>query len=261
MCRLILIIKEVGLSLLKVCNISKIYPDLAVFTNLSFTVESGSFAAFLGPSGCGKSTMFRVIAGIEPFDGGSMEWKGLRVQNLKENAAMMLQKDLLLPWFDILDNVLIPIKTLNKDLNTGKSEAKRLLSRFGLSGFEHYFPNQISGGMRQRAALVRTLLFDREVFLLDEPLSALDALTRRMLQSEIKRIQLEFNKTVLMITHDVMEALMLADKVFLLSHLPMRIIKEINLRDLPKPRYHLDSKLAEMAEDIFSTLKGELVDV
>ena len=247
--------------MLKVCNISKVYPDLAVFTNLSFTVESGSFAAFLGPSGCGKSTMFRVIAGIEPFDGGHMEWKGLKVQNLKENAAMMLQKDLLFPWFNILDNVLIPIRALNKDLNTGKSEAMRLLARFGLSGFEHYFPNQISGGMRQRAALVRTLLFDREIFLLDEPLSALDALTRRMLQSEIMRIQLEFDKTVLMITHDVMEALMLADKIFLLSCLPMRIIKEIDLSNLPKPRYHLDSKLAEMADDIFSTLKGELVDV
>lgn len=247
--------------MLRVCDISKIYSDLAVFTNISFMVEKGSFAAFLGPSGCGKSTLFRVIAGIESSDSGHIEWEGLKLLNLKENTAMMLQKDLLLPWFDILDNVLIPIKTLKRDTKTGESEAKRLLSRFGLSGFEHYLPYQISGGMRQRAALVRTLLFDREIFLLDEPLSALDALTRQSLQKEILRIQLEFDKTVLMITHDIMEALMLADKIFLLSHLPMRIIKEIDLSNLPKPRYHLDFELAEMAENIFFTLKGELINV
>ncbi|MBP8674874.1 MAG: ABC transporter ATP-binding protein [Acetomicrobium sp.] len=246
--------------MLRVCDISKIYSDLAVFTNISFMVEKGSFAAFLGPSGCGKSTLFRVIAGIESSDSGHIEWEGLKLLNLKENTAMMLQKDLLLPWFDILDNVLIPIKTLKRDTKTGESEAKRLLSRFGLSGVEHYLPYQISGGMRQRAALVRTLLFDREIFLLDEPLSALDALTRQSLQKEILRIQLEFDKTVLMITHDIMEALMLADKIFLLSHLPMRIIKEIDLSNLPKPRYHLDFELAEMAENIFFTLKGELIN-
>ena len=172
----------------------------------------------------------------------------------------MLQKDLLLPWSTLLDNVLIPAKVLGKDLQRERNKAIGLLSRFGLSGFEDYFPYQVSGGMRQRAALVRTLLFDREILLLDEPLSALDALTRRLLQKEILRIQLEFEKTVLMITHDIKEALLLADRIFLLSHLPTGIIKEIDMRDMPKPRQSLGPKLAAMEEEIFSILRGELVD-
>ncbi|MBC7321937.1 MAG: ABC transporter ATP-binding protein [Acetomicrobium sp.] len=246
--------------LLKVCGITKIYPNLTVFRNINFSAERGSFAVFLGPSGCGKSTLFRVIAGIEGRDSGHIEWKGEKVSDLKVEAAMMLQKDLLLPWSTLLDNVLIPAKVLGKDLQRERNKAIGLLSRFGLSGFEDYFPYQVSGGMRQRAALVRTLLFDREILLLDEPLSALDALTRRLLQKEILRIQLEFEKTVLMITHDIKEALLLADRIFLLSHLPTGIIKEIDMRDMPKPRQSLGPKLAAMEEEIFSILRGELVD-
>lgn len=246
--------------LLRVCGITKIYPNLTVFRNINFSTERGSFAVFLGPSGCGKSTLFRVIAGIEGRDSGHIEWKGEKVSDLKDEAAMMLQKDLLLPWSTLLDNVLIPAKVLGKDLQRERNKAIGLLSRFGLSGFEDYFPYQVSGGMRQRAALVRTLLFDREILLLDEPLSALDALTRRLLQKEILRIQLEFEKTVLMITHDIKEALFLADRIFLLSHLPTGIIKEIDMRDMPKPRQNLGPKLAAMEEEIFSILRGELVD-
>lgn len=246
--------------MLKVCGITKIYPNLTVFRNINFSTERGSFAVFLGPSGCGKSTLFRVIAGIERRDSGHIEWKGEKVSDLKDEAAMMLQKDLLLPWSTLLDNVLIPAKVLGKDLQRERNKAIGLLSRFGLSGFEDYFPYQVSGGMRQRAALVRTLLFDREILLLDEPLSALDALTRRLLQKEILRIQLEFKKTVLMITHDIKEALLLADRIFLLSHLPTGIIKEIDMRDMPKPRQSLGPKLAAMEEEIFSILRGELVD-
>lgn len=246
--------------MLKVCGITKIYPNLTVFRNINFSTERGSFAVFLGPSGCGKSTLFRVIAGIEGRDSGHIEWKGEKVSDLKDEAAMMLQKDLLLPWSTLLDNVLIPAKVLGKDLQRERNKAIDLLSRFGLSGFEDYFPYQVSGGMRQRAALVRTLLFDREILLLDEPLSALDALTRRLLQKEILRIQLEFEKTVLMITHDIKEALLLADRIFLLSHLPTGIIKEIDMRDMPKPRQSLGPKFAAMEEEIFSILRGELVD-
>lgn len=246
--------------MLKVCGITKIYPNLTVFRNINFSTERGSFAVFLGPSGCGKSTLFRVIAGIERKDSGHIEWKGEKVSDLKDEAAMMLQKDLLLPWSTLLDNVLIPAKVLGKDLQRERNKAIGLLSRFGLSGFEDYFPYQVSGGMRQRAALVRTLLFDREILLLDEPLSALDALTRRLLQKEILRIQLEFKKTVLMITHDIKEALLLADRIFLLSHLPTGIIKEIDMRDMPKPRQSLGPKFAAMEEEIFSILRGELVD-
>ncbi|WP_057940788.1 ABC transporter ATP-binding protein [Acetomicrobium hydrogeniformans] len=246
--------------MLKVCGITKIYPNLTVFRNINFSTERGSFAVFLGPSGCGKSTLFRVIAGIERKDSGHIEWKGEKVSDLKDETAMMLQKDLLLPWSTLLDNVLIPAKVLGKDLQRERNKAIDLLSRFGLSGFEDYFPYQVSGGMRQRAALVRTLLFDREILLLDEPLSALDALTRRLLQKEILRIQLEFEKTVLMITHDIKEALFLADRIFLLSHLPTGIIKEIDMRDMPKPRQNLGPKLAAMEEEIFSILRGELVD-
>ena len=238
--------------------------------DFNLEVKDGEFCVLLGPSGCGKTTVLHCIAGLINPDSGeimiddtvvSSVSKGIFVRPQERNIAMVFQTYALYPNMTVKGNLSFALETKGMSSSDIEKKVISIAEMLGIESLLDRKPAQLSGGQRQRVALGSALVRDPEVFLLDEPLSALDALTRRMLQSEIMRIQLEFDKTVLMITHDVMEALMLADKVFLLSHLPMRIIKEINLRDLPKPRYHLDSKLAEMAEDIFSTLKGELVDV
>ncbi len=244
-------------NILKVTQLSKSFAGLSVFKNLNLEVPRGAFCALVGPSGCGKSTFFDVLMGMLPMDSGEISWDGQTINDLKHVAAYMQQKDLLLPWFSLEENALLPTKILKRQKGDGREAVKDLFARFGLSGFENYLPHQVSGGMRQRTALVRTLAFDRELALLDEPLSALDALTRSMLQEELLNLQLEFGKTVLMITHDVEEALLLADDVVILSSSPMRLLERIHITS-PKPRRPSDPEIGRYKEIVLSELKREL---
>jgi putative hydroxymethylpyrimidine transport system ATP-binding protein len=169
----------------------------------------------------------------------------------------MQQNDLLLPWFSLMDNALLPPRIAKEDMVDSRKAALRLFWRLGLHGFEAFLPAEISGGMRQRCALVRTLMFDHELVLLDEPLSALDAITRRSLQSLLLLLQSEFDKSILMITHDIEEALLLADEVLVLSRLPMRIIERFTLSDA-KPRRLADPRLMDIKEHVLERLEEEL---
>jgi NitT/TauT family transport system ATP-binding protein len=214
----------------------------------------------LGPSGCGKSTFFDVLTGVTPADAGQLSWQGSKVAHLGNLAAYMHQKDLLLPWFSLFDNSLLPAKTAGVDLQTAKSRVTELFSRLGLAGYESYLPHQVSGGMRQRCALVRTLMFKRDLILLDEPLSALDAITRKSLQSLLLLLQSEFDRTMLMITHDVDEALLLADDLYLLSAKPMKIVEKIVLDD-EKPRRFDNPELLATKDRIMQKLEGDIVYV
>jgi NitT/TauT family transport system ATP-binding protein len=176
---------------------------------------------------------------------------------LGKKAAYMQQKDLLLPWFTLLDNALLPATIAGSDMIASNNKAQRLFKRLGLEGFEHYLPAETSGGMRQRCALVRTLMFEHELVLLDEPLSALDAITRTSLQSLLLLLQSEFIKSILMITHNIDEALMLADEVLVMGQLPMKILEHFNLSG-PKPRRVSDPELIEIKEHVLSRLQDEL---
>jgi NitT/TauT family transport system ATP-binding protein len=169
----------------------------------------------------------------------------------------MQQKDLLLPWFSLLDNALLPAKISGENMESARGKALALFKRLGLEGFEAYLPQKISGGMRQRCALVRTLMFEHELVLLDEPLSALDAITRKSLQSLLLLLQSEFNKSILMITHDIEEALLLADEVLVLSRLPMKVLEHFTLTR-PKPRRLDDSQLLELKAHVLDRLQQEL---
>jgi len=169
----------------------------------------------------------------------------------------MQQKDLLLPWFSLMDNALLPAKIAGEDSAKSRGRALSLFKRLGLEGFEGYLPGEISGGMRQRCALVRTLMFERELVLLDEPLSALDAITRRSLQSLLLMLQSDFEKSILMITHDIEEALILADEVLVLSQLPMRILERFTLSG-SKLRQLDDPQLIEIKEHVLNILQEEL---
>ncbi len=243
--------------MLSVSGLTKVFDQQAVFSGFNLTVTRNRFVVLIGPSGCGKSTFFDVLTGVTSADEGQMSWQGKEVGHLGNLAAYMHQKDLLLPWFSLLDNSLLPAKTGGEDLQKARSRAIELFSRLGLAGYEEHLPHQVSGGMRQRCALVRTLMFNRDLILLDEPLSALDAITRKSLQSLLLLLQSEFNRTLLMITHDVDEALLLADDLYLLSVKPMGIVEKIELPG-DKPRRFDNPELLAMKENILQKLEGDI---
>ena len=243
--------------MLKVSDLCKRFGGLSVFENFNLFVPRKGFTILIGPSGCGKSTLFDVLTGVVPRENGDIFWLEKKLADLGKNAAYMQQKDLLLPWLNLLNNALLPATIAGKDLTTAKTKAQGLFKRLGLGGFENYLPAKTSGGMRQRCALVRTLMFEHELVLLDEPLSALDAITRTSLQSLLLLLQSEFNKSILMITHNIDEALMLADEVLVMSRLPMKILEQFALSG-PKPRRLNDPELIQIKEHVLRRLQEEL---
>ncbi len=244
--------------MLEVLGLEKKFNGHPVFLGLDLKLESGRFKVLVGPSGCGKSTLLDGLTGVVGLDSGAISWQGRPLPHLGAHAAYMQQKDLLLPWLSLLDNALLPVSAVKKGNGDFRDQALDLFSRLGLEGFESHRPDQVSGGMRQRCALVRTLMFDRDLVFLDEPLSALDAMTRRGLQNLLLMLQTEFAKTILMITHDMDEALVLADEIYLLSPRPMRIKQNIPL-DTPKPRRLSDPQLMDIKEYCLSRLEGDLI--
>ena len=243
--------------MLQVSDLTKYFKNQKIFSGFDLIVDKGRFHVLVGPSGCGKSTLFDGLTGVIHLDGGRLSWNHEPLSNLSHHAEYMQQKDMLLPWFSLLDNALLPAKTRGKDIKAAENQACILFKRLGLNGYESHMPNQVSGGMRQRCALVRTLMFNRDLILLDEPLSALDTITRRSLQSLLLLLQTEFKKTILMITHDIEEALLLADEIYLLSPMPMTIFRHFIL-DSPKPRKFNDPALLDIKADVLDKLEGDL---
>jgi len=240
--------------MLNVANLSKRFGDLSIFENFDLMLPQNGFTVLIGPSGCGKSTLFNVLTGVVARDGGELSWCGEEISHLRDTSAYMQQKDLLLPWFSLMDNALLPAKIAGQDMALSSQKALSLFKRLGLEGFETYLPGAISGGMKQRCALVRTLMFERALVLLDEPLSALDAITRRSLQSLLLMLQVDFEKSILMITHDIEEALRLADEILVLSGRPMRVLDRFSLTG-PKLRRLDDPELIEIKEYVLSLLQ------
>jgi ABC-type nitrate/sulfonate/bicarbonate transport system ATPase subunit len=202
---------------------------------VTLAIPQGRFVSLIGPSGCGKSTIFNVIAGLLEPSGGRVIIDGLDATGTIGRVGYMLQKDLLLPWRTVLDNVILGMEIQGVPLAEARARALPLLNRYGLNGFEYLYPNSLSGGMRQRAALLRTLLFDTDVILLDEPFGALDAQTKLQMQEWLLQLWSDFGKTVLFVTHDVEEAIYLSDEVHVMGTRPGRIIETIPVT-LPRPR-------------------------
>lgn len=233
---------------------------LNVLNNLDLIVDDGEFIALLGPSGCGKSTLFNIIAGLIPQESGTLFLNGEYVDNNTDAFGYMQQKDLLMPWRTVLKNVLIGPE-IRKDYGKFvQSKALSLLSQLGLHGFENSYPSQLSGGMRQRVALVRTLLCNKEFLLLDEPFGALDAMTRSVMQSILMDIWIKKKQTVLLITHDIEEALILADKIIVLTARPASIRSEI-IVNLQRPRCTIDSSYINLKKEILDLLSLEIDNV
>jgi ABC-type nitrate/sulfonate/bicarbonate transport system ATPase subunit len=225
---------------LEVRCVSKTFRDdgrpVVALEDVSFAAYPGEFITIIGPSGSGKSTLFNLITGLAQPDSGEIVIEC--ESGLKRRAGRvgyMPQRDLLLPWRSVLNNVILGPEIDGRSKREARQKARDLLPLFGLDGFENVYPDTLSGGMRQRAALLRTFLTGRDVLLLDEPFGALDALTRRELQRWLLEVWARFRKTILFITHDVEEAVFLADHVLVFSARPGRIVKELRV-DLPRPR-------------------------
>ena len=203
--------------------------------DISLYAAEREFVSLIGPSGCGKSTLLNIICGLLEPDRGEILIHGRRgIQRLGQ-IGYMPQRDLLLPWRKLLDNILLGPEVMGRDLIEARRQAEALLPLFGLEGFQDSYPAQLSGGMRQRAALMRTLLCGQDIILLDEPLGALDALTRRAMRDWLLRVWERFQHTFIFVTHDVDEAVFLSDRIYVLSSRPGRIINELQI-DLPRPR-------------------------
>jgi len=243
--------------MLSVAGLSKHFNSLCIIDDFSLTIQKNGFTVLIGPSGCGKTTLFNLLTGTVKKSGGDIFWQNQKVPHVGAKAAYMQQKDLLLPWLSLMDNALLPAVIAKADAAKSAEKTRRLFIRLGLAGFEDFRPNQASMGMQKRCALVRTLMFEHDLILLDEPLTSLDAISRRSLQSLFIMLQSEFKKTILMITHDIEEALMLADDLLVVGRHPMRILKRYRLVS-PKPRPVLDPEVLEIKTDVLRCLEKEL---
>ena len=204
---------------------------------VDLAVNAAEFLTIVGPSGCGKSTLLNIIAGLEEPTAGRILVDGVSVTDRQRYFGYMFQKDLLFPWRRVRDNVAIGLEVLGTPRNEARARALDILRRFDLDAFAEKYPAQLSGGMRQRVALMRTLLCDREILLLDEPFGALDALTRSIMQEWLLGIWEKDHRTVIFITHDIEEAIFLSDRILTMSARPGRIKGELTI-DLPRPRDH-----------------------
>ncbi|MPZ54973.1 MAG: ATP-binding cassette domain-containing protein [Rhizobiales bacterium] len=202
---------------------------------IDFEVPAGKFVSLIGPSGCGKSTIFNITAGLQPPTTGRVMIDGEDATGTIGQVGYMLQKDLLLPWRTVLDNVALGMEIRGVPMAEARERALPLLQRYGLGGFEKRYPSALSGGMRQRAALLRTLLIDVDVILLDEPFGALDAQTKSQMQEWLLQLFRDFGRTVIFVTHDVEEAIFLSDDIYVMASRPGRIIDKMSI-DLPRPR-------------------------
>lgn len=203
--------------------------ETPALAGVSLRARPGEFVGIVGPSGCGKSTLFAVIAGLLRPERGQVAVDGQVVTGPRPDVAYMPQQDCLLEWRTVLDNALLGLEVRGLRTRERVARVRQLLARSGLVGFEHRYPRQLSGGMRQRAALVRTLALEPRVVLLDEPFSAVDAQTRLLLEEEVGRALRERQATVLLVTHDIGEAVAMCDRVVVLSHRPARVKREYRI--------------------------------
>lgn len=202
---------------------------IEVLTDINLKIGTGTFVSLIGPSGCGKSTICNLIAGVEKPTQGDIMIDDRSIIGLPGQVGYMPQKDLLLPWRTLLDNVALGSDIRREDKRKSRETARSWLKRFGLGAFAEHYPYQLSGGMRQRGALLRTFLFGQTTLILDEPFGALDALTRREMQEWLLEVWSQSNPTVVFITHDIEEAILLSDEVVILSQSPASILERITV--------------------------------
>ena len=223
--------------------------------HVSFEATPGEFVSIVGPSGCGKSTLLRLIAGLIPLSDGSIAVNGLEVTEPRQDVALMFQRPTLLPWRTALQNALLPPMLGGKLNDAAERQAYELLDLVGLSGFEHTYPRHLSGGMQQRVALARLLMVGVDVLLLDEPFAAVDQLTRERLNIELLRVHERTSAAALLVTHNITEAILLADRVIVMTPRPGRIADVIDV-PFPRPREQEMAAEREFQELVLRAYRG-----
>ncbi len=244
---------------LKVLGVSKSFDGESVIQDIHIELQEGELVSLLGISGGGKTTLFNVIAGLSLPDQGQVLLDGRDITGRPGNVSYMLQKDLLLPYRTIVDNVALPLLIKGAGKKEAREKASAYFSQFGLEGTEMKYPGQLSGGMRQRAALLRTYLFSADVALLDEPFSALDMLTKGAVHSWYLDVMQRIRLSTLFITHDIDEAILLSDRIYLLTGKPGRITGELVIKE-PRPRrkdFNLTEEFLGYKREILRRLGGE----
>jgi NitT/TauT family transport system ATP-binding protein len=233
-----------GAETVVVQDVTRAYGDVAALDGMSLRVDRGEVVAVVGPSGCGKSTLLELVCGLQRPDAGRVE---------SEPAVLMAQRDGLLPWSSALDNAALPLLVRGVSRARARERARPLFDAFGLAGFENVRPAALSGGMRQRVAFLRTLLAGKPVLALDEPFASLDALTRQAMQGWLADALSREPRTVLLVTHDVEEAVVLADRVVVMSPRPGRAVAELDVT-LPRPRKRTDAAVVALRERALEAL-------
>ncbi len=241
----------------EVTQVSKIYRNgtqdaVEAVSSVSFSVPHGQFVAILGPSGCGKSTLLMMVGGLEAVTSGHISVDGAPMAGPRTSIGVMFQDSTLLPWKSAIDNVLFPIKILKRPIDDYYDNAHALLDRVGLHGFAGKKPHELSGGMRQRVAICRALVYDPDVLLMDEPFSALDAITRDEMNELLLDLWQQYTKTALFVTHSIREAVMLADRVLVMTRRPATIVEDLTI-PFARPR---DRAIGESRE--FNEICGHL---
>jgi NitT/TauT family transport system ATP-binding protein len=248
---------------IEVAEVSKIYRNgtaeaVEAVSSVSFTVSQGQFVAILGPSGCGKSTLLMMVGGLEAATAGAISVDNTPMTGPRTSIGIMFQDSTLLPWKSAVDNVLFPIRVLKRPVDAYWDAAQSLLDRVGLNGFAHKKPHELSGGMRQRVAICRALVYDPDLLLMDEPFSALDAITRDEMNELLLDLWQQYTKTALFVTHSIREAVFLADRVLVMTRRPATVVEDLTI-PFARPR---SMEIGESREfnEICSHLRARIED-
>lgn len=251
------------MSFLQISHVNKIYQgekkeEVVALSDVSFQCEEGEFITIVGSTGCGKTTLLRLLAGLEMPSSGTISIAGKVVEDINKDVTLVFQQYSLFPWSNVIDNICFSLELKGMEKNERLSKAKDLISLVGLTGFEKAYPYELSGGMQQRAAIARALAYNPKVLLFDEPFGALDERTRHRLQEEVLEIWQREKKTITLVTHNIDEAVFLANKIFIMRDRPGSIEEEIAV-DLPRPRDRRSKEFIDLHIKIRGILEEILV--
>lgn len=238
-------------------GLSKLYEELKVLEDINLDIPDGQFVSLIGPSGCGKTTLINIISGLDKATEGEIIIEGQKVEGTHTDRIMVFQNAALFPWLNVYENVAFGLKNLNKSKEEIKIRVDEMLKKVHLYKFKDKYPHQLSGGMKQRVSIARSIVMDPKILLMDEPFSALDEQTRMLLHNELQQIWLETKKTIIFVTHNIREAVKLSDRVIVMGTRPGRIIDDITI-EIEHPRQSTDPKVFYNEDFIFKKLKGEI---
>lgn len=234
--------------ILSINKLSKTYSETGInaFSDITFSVNKGEFVSIIGPSGCGKSTLFDILSGVTEPTSGTIKLNGKPATKRSGEFGYMLQSPLLLPWKNVLENITLGLEIKKVPSSLSRQKGSKLLKQFKLYEYADFYPDALSGGIKQRVALIRTILFQSELLLLDEPFGALDSLTRYSCQTWLLDVYQKLKPTILFITHDVREAIFLSDTIYVLSPRPGKIIKKISVSASAKKSLYLEKRILNL---------------